>query len=419
VKKIAKKKFNIKDLKIDKQLFNSIYLPYLFDYSHRYNLYFGGRSSGKSFFIVDKLILLGISEKRRMLFLIKQTNRVNETIWRMTLDALEKFQLYEYCDFNKSEHTIIFPNGTYIKMSGMDSENKARGFVDIDTVFFEECTDFLEEDIESVDGTLRGKVKNKQLYFAMNPVSMQNWVYKYFGFDTGIIPPDTFILKTTYLDNKWCDDATIKRMERLKERNPARYKIEAEGNFATLDKLVFSYTAKKLDVNELIRNNTELITLIGMDFGFLDPTTCILSLYDDKSKTLYICDEIYQKGLTNEDIARLVKQKGWHKNVIIADSANPKDIADLRKMGLTKIKPCKKGKNSIISGIKKMQEMEIIINETCENTITEFDNYAWQKSKLTGEYVEIPIDSFNHCIDGIRYSIQNIRKKARILTVKL
>ena len=109
-----------------------------------------------------------------------------------------------------------------------------------------------------------------------------------------------------------------------------------------------------------------------MDFGFNDPTTCILSLYDDKSKTLYICDEIYQKGLTNEDIARLVKQKGWHKNVIIADSANPKDIADLRKMGLTKIKPCKKGKNSIISGIRKMQEMEIIINETCENTITEF-----------------------------------------------
>lgn len=96
MKKIAKKKFNIKDLKIDKQLFNSIYLPHLFDYSHRYNLYYGGRSSGKSYFIVDKLILLGISEKRRMLFLIKQTNRVNETIWRMTLDALEKFQLYEY-----------------------------------------------------------------------------------------------------------------------------------------------------------------------------------------------------------------------------------------------------------------------------------------------------------------------------------
>ena len=419
MKEIAKKKFNIKDLKIDKQLFNSVYLPHLFDYSHRYNLYYGGRSSGKSYFIVDKLILLGISEKRRMLFLIKQTNRVNETIWRMTLDALEKFQLYEYCDFNKSEHTIIFPNGTYIKMSGMDSSEKAKGFVDIDCVWFEECTDFLEDDIESIDGVLRGKVKNKMIYFSMNPISMQNWTYKYFGFDTGIIPPDTFILKTTYLQNKWCDDATIKRMERLKERSPARYKIEAEGNFATLEKLVFSYTTKKLDVNELIKNNTDLITCIGMDFGFNDPTTCILSLYDEQTKTLYICDEIYKKGLTNEDIARLVKEKGWHKNIIIADSANPKDIADLRKMGLTKIKPCKKGKNSIISGIRKMQEMEIVINETCENTITEFDNYAWQKDKQTLEYVDIPIDTFNHCIDGIRYSIQNIRKKGRILTVKL
>ena len=417
MKKIAKKKFNITNLKIDKQLFNSIYLPHLFDYSHRYNLYYGGRSSGKSFFIVDKLIILGISEKRRMLFLIKQTNRINETIWRMTLDALEKFQLYEYCDFNKSEHIIVFPNGTYIKMSGMDSSEKAKGFVDIDCAWFEECTDFLEDDIESIDGVLRGKVKNKMLYFSMNPISMQNYTFKYFGFDTGIIPDDTLILKSTYLDNKWVDDATIKRMERLKERNPARYKIEAEGNFATLEKLVFSYTAKKLDVNELIRNNTELITLIGMDFGFNDPTTCILSLYDDKSKTLYICDEIYQKGLTNEDIARLVKQKGWHKNIIIADSANPKDIVDLRKMGLTKIKPCKKGKNSIISGIRKMQEMEIIINETCENTIIEFDNYAWIKKD--GEYIDTPIDTFNHCIDGIRYSIQNIKKKARILTVKL
>ena len=419
MKEIAKKKFNIKDLKIDKQLFNSVYLPHLFDYSHRYNLYYGGRSSGKSYFIVDKLILLGISEKRRMLFLIKQTNRVNETIWRMTLDALEKFQLYEYCDFNKSEHTIIFPNGTYIKMSGMDSENKARGFVDIDLAFFDECTDFLEEDIESVDGTLRGKVKNKQLYFAMNPVSMQNWVYKYFGFDTGIIPPDTFILKTTYLQNKWCDDATIKRMERLKERNPARYKIEAEGNFATLDKLVYSYTVEEFDYKQILKQpNTNLI--VGLDFGYInDPSALVASVVDEDNKKLYIFDEFSRKGMLNNELAQMIKDKGYSKEIIIADSAERKSIDELRKLGITRIKPAKKGHGSIMTGIQKVNQYDLIVHPTCTNIQDEFDNYSYKKDKNTGEYINVPNDSWNHLCDALRYAIQSVKKKARILTVGL
>lgn len=253
------------NIKLTKSLFNEVYLPYLFDYSHRYNVYYGGRASGKSYYICDKLLIKGLNEKRRMLFLMKQGNKVKDTIWALFINSIQKFKIYDKCKINRTDFTIELPNGTYIKMMGMDDPEKAKGFVDIDTIWLEECTAFTEDDVELLDGTLRGSKDNKEIYFSFNPISKQNWVYKYFGFDTGITPPDTFILKTTYKDNKWCDESTIKRLERLKERNPARYRIEAEGDFATLDKLVFDYTIEDFETKDIINNDT--VALFGLDFG--------------------------------------------------------------------------------------------------------------------------------------------------------
>lgn len=415
------KQFNIKNLKIDKRMFNDVYFKHIEDYSHRYNIYYGGRNSGKTYAICDLLLLKGMKEKRRMLFMVKQSARIEESLWTLTLNELQKFNLLEYCIINKSTHTITLPKyETVIKMTGLDNESKGKLFFDASDIWLDEATDFLEQEVDTLDGTLRGKYKYpKQLFLSFNPVSRSSFVYKKYGFDTGIIPEDTFILKTTYKDNKWCDEATIKRLERLKEKNPARYKIEAEGDFATLDKLIFTYKTEKLDANELIRNNTELITCIGLDWGFNDPTTVILSLYDRDAQTLYIVDEIYQRGLTNAQIANLIKLKGWHKNIIYADCANPKDIVDLRNFGISKIKPCRKGKDSIMNGVRRLQEMDIIINESCENTITEFDNYCFEKSKLSGEYLDKPIDQWNHCIDSIRYSLQCIKNKPKIIKIRL
>ena len=354
-----------------------------------------------------------------MLFLMKQGNKVEETIWQLTIDSLVKFKIYDKCKINKSNHTIELPNGTWIKMTGLDDSEKVKAYVNIDTVWLEEATNFTVSDVELIDGTVRGKKKNKELYFSFNPVSKQNFVYSYFGFDTGIIPEDTFILKTTYKDNKWCDEATIKRLERLKTKNPARYRIEAEGEFANLDKLVYSYDTEKFDYKEILKQpNTILI--VGLDFGYINDCSALVgAIVDNENMKLFIFDEYFRKGMLNNEIAQMIKDKGYSKEVIIADSAERKSIDELKKLGITRMKPAKKGHGSIMTGIQKINQYEIIVHPNCINIIDELDNYSYQKDKVTGEYINKPIDSYNHGLDALRYAIQSVKKKAKILTVRL
>lgn len=357
-----------------------------------------------------------------MLFLMKQDNKVEDTVWRMTLDALHKFRFYSECKINKSNHTIELPNGSWIKCVGLQDSERIKGYVNIDTVWLEECTNFSVDDVELIDGTIRGNAKNKEIYFSFNPVSKQNWVYKYFGFDTGITPDDTFILKTTYKDNKWCDEATIKRLERLKERNPARYKIEAQGDFATLDKLIIpSYEVKEFDWKEKLHNEKNRTFLaLGCDFGYQDPTAFIASVVDDTDKKLYIFNEHYQRGMLNTDIARMILSKGFHKEKIFFDCAEPKSIQEIKRLGVTRATSCRKGKDSIKHGLQKIVQYEIIVHPSCVHTMDEFDNYSYKKNKDTGEYTSEPLDNgYCHLVDALRYSLQIIKKKATILTVKL
>lgn len=358
---------------------------------------------------------------------MKQDNKVEETVWRMLLDSLVKFKLYDKISkkkgINKSNHTVTFPNGSWIKCVGLQEPERIKGYVNIDTVWMEECTNFTAEDVELVDGTIRGRVKNKEIYFSFNPVSKQNWVYKYFGFDTGITPEDAFILKTTYKDNKWCDDATIKRLERLKERNPSRYKIEAEGDFATLDKLVIPhYNVEEFDWKEKLYedNGDRRFLALGFDFGFQDPNGFICSVVDDKNNKLYIFDEHYQRAMLNPDIARMILSKGFQKEKIFCDCAEPKSIQELRKLGIAKATPCRKGKGSIANGLKKILEYKIIVHPSCVHMQSEFDNYCYKKDKQTGEYTSEPLDNgWCHLVDALRYSLQIVKKKAKILAVSL
>lgn len=407
------------DIKIDKKLFNDAYLPYLFDYSHRYNVYYGGRSSGKSYFICDKLIIKCVNDKRRMLWLMKEGNKVESTIWQLAMDSLIKFKIYDKVKINLSKSTIEFPNGSWIKMIGLKNSEDVKAYVNIDTIWAEETSNFNASDIDIIDGTIRGKKKFKELYFSFNPVSKANFVYSYFGFDTGIVPEDTFILKTTYRDNKFCDESTIKRLERLKTKNFARWKIESEGEFATLDKLVYSYTVEEFNYKEILKQPNTM-AIFGLDFGYInDNSALVCGIVDNLNMKLYLYDEFFRKGMLNNEIAQMIKDKGYSKEVIIADSAERKSIDELKKLGITRIKPARKGHGSIMNGVQRINQYELIVHPSCSNIQDELDNYSYQKDKVTGEYINKPIDSWNHGLDALRYAIQSVKKKAKILTVKL
>ena len=395
------------NLNISKQIFCPIYLPYLYDYSKRYNVYYGGRASGKTKFIMQKLLIKGLRERRTILLMRKQTTQLRDSVWKEMLQTISDFHLLDYFSINKTEFRITCKiNGTEFKCLGLDEPEKIKGFADISDVFMDEVTGFNKEDVELIDGTLRSpKFKLPlQMYFAFNPISKANFVYTYFGFDTGIVPQNTVILKSTYLDNPFLGANVAERYEALKQRDYQRWQIEALGDFVSLDRLVF----QNVKVEEFNHADIKGQLICGLDYGFVnDISAFVASLLDEENKKLYVFKIWGDTNKTNQELANIIKAMGFSKSVIIADCAEQKSIEEMRREGIIKIKPSVKGADSIIHGIQKLQQYEIIVHPDCEGIITEFQNYAWQKDKQSGEYINKPIDAFNHYIDALRYSLQS------------
>jgi phage terminase large subunit len=139
---------------------------------------------------------------------------------------------------------------------------------------------------------------------------------------------------------------------------------------------------------------------------------------DDENKKMYIVNEHYQRGMLNSDIGSMIKYRGFSKSEIIADSAEPKSIDELKKLGITKVKPSVKGQGSVLQGVQLIQQYELIIHPSCENFIVEVNNYAWDVDKKTNKPLNKPIDDFNHLMDALRYAIQSIlqpKAKAKVL----
>lgn len=405
------------NLNIKKSVFLPCYQPYVTDYSKRYNVYYGGRGSGKTIFVYQKLLLKGLKEKRTILLMRKTTANCKFSVWKELKEAVDRFQLTKYFTFYESDYSAVCNlNGTVFKCTGLDVAEKIKGFSEISDVLLEEATEFTKEDFELIDGTVRSVKYDLplQIYCLFNPVSKVNWVYTHFGFDTGIVPPDTFILKTTYLDNPHLSPDYIKRMENMRITNPTRWKIEALGDFVSLDRLVF-HNWKSEEFNHAdIKGDL----LVGMDFGFVnDESTILASVLDETEKRIYVFKEWGATNKTNDELAKIISALGFSKSVIVADSAEQKSIEEIKRLGVTRIKPAVKGADSIIHGIQKLQQYEIIIHPSCAGLLVEMENYTWVKDKKTGEYINKPIDSFNHYIDALRYSLQCVDNSKKLKTL--
>lgn len=400
-------------LNIKRQIFNDAYYKYLTDYSHRFEVYYGGAGSGKSVFIGQKLLIKALSSKRKILVMRKVGATIKDSCWQLIIDNLSQFHIYDKCVINKSTFSIELPNGSIFLFKGMDDSEKIKSIAGITDIWVEEATEFILEDVEQLNLRLRAKADNLQMLFSFNPISKANWVYKRWFDDDSVIDEDTIIIKTTYKDNKFLPDGYIETIEKMASTNPTYYRIYALGEFASLDKLVYNNWSIGT-----IEDTADLELLCGLDFGYVnDPTAFIVSFVNEEQKTLYIAREFVKTGLLNDAIANIIIELGFGKSTIIADSAEQKSIEELRRSGLYRISPAAKGKGSILQGIQKLQQYKIIVNPECDHTITELQNYAWKKDKASGEYVNQPIDEFNHCLDALRYSLQCIEKYSKIKTI--
>ena len=404
-------------LNINKEkVFLPCYQPYVEDYQYRYNVYYGGRGSGKTHFVISKLLIKGLKEKRMILLMRKTATSLKYSVWKELNEAVDRFGLRKYFDFHVSDYSATCKiTGTVFKCLGLDEAEKIKGFSNVSDCLLEEATEFNETDFDLIDGTIRSIDYNLplQAYLLFNPIAKTNWVYKRWGFDTGIVPHNTFILKTTYLDNPYLSQDYIARMENMRLTNPTRWEVEALGKFVSLDKLIFhNWIVEQFD-NAAIKGEL----LVGLDFGFINDISALTaSLLDEENKKLYIFKEWGDTGKTNEELAAIISSLGFSKSVIVADSAEQKSIEEIKRKGISRIKPCSKGKDSIIHGIQKLQNYQIIIHPDCVGVITEFENYSWEKNK-DGEYVNKPIDKFNHYIDSLRYSLQCVDNTRKLHTM--
>ena len=386
-------------LNIARSLFNDAYFPYLFDYSNRYEVYYGRAGSGKSVFITQKILCKACTSKRKVLVIRKYATTLKDSVFQLFIDQLKKWKIYKFCKVNMSTYTITLPNESVLLFKGLDDPEKIKSITDITDIWCEECSELSLDEFTQLDLRLRAQSGNLQIFVSFNPVSKQNFVYQKW-FANGA-PDNTFVLHTTYKDNKFLPKEYIDALLEKQKSNPTYYKIYALGEFCTLDKLVY-YNWK---VEDFDHTQIKGKLLVGLDFGYTnDPTALVASVMTDKK--IYIFKEWVDTNKTNPQIAQVIKSLGLQKSTIICDSAEPKSIQELRQNGIYAARESTKGPDSIIHGIQKLWEYEIIVHPSCTETITEFENYAWQKDKTTGEYINKPIDQFNHCMDALRYSLQ-------------
>lgn len=280
-----------------------------------------------------------------------------------------------------------------------------------------------EDDFNKVDMSIRGEIPEplfKQHTFTFNPWSDKIWLKRRF-FDkvspsTGLSPEgDILAITKNYDCNEFLGDDDRLIFERMKEENPRRYSIEGLGEWGIAEGLVyenwqemdFDYEHMKWEKDKY--DNPVYRDLAGLDFGYTnDPTAFIALLVDEKSRRIFIYDEVYKTRMKNQDIYDTLRYKGFANARICADSEDPKTIDELKDKGLNRIFGAKKGPGSVNAGIQKLQDYKIFVHPRCVNTIVELSNYIWAPDKDTGKPTNNPMDEYNHLMDALRYATEEL-----------
>ena len=406
-------------INIHTNIFNPVYLPYLEDYSTRFLLFYGGAGSGKSHFIAQRLVYKALKDTRKILVLRKVNRTTKASTFQLLLDTLNQFGILNYCVINRTDFSITLPTGSQFLCMGLDDPEKIKSITGLTDAWLEEATEFSLDDFSQVNLRVRDpKAENQEIILSLNPVSKANWCYLHFFAENPEL--DEFrktvrIVHTTYKDNPHLPEAYVQALLMMKATNEVYYKIYALGEFGSLDKLIYN-NWQKMDFDpDTIKGKL----LCGLDFGYTnDPTAFTASILVENERRIYIFKEWGGTGYLNNAIADQIKEMGFAKSIICADSAEQKSIDEIKRLGISRIKPCVKGKGSVLQGIQKLQQYELIVHPSCENVIEELENYAWKKDKQTNEYINEPAEGFDHYMDSLRYSLQCLDVRTQLTTMK-
>ena len=385
------------------------------NFKGRYRVCKGGRGSKKSTTTAMWIIYNMMKMPLANTLVVRQTfNTHLDSTWVQLKWATQQLGVAHLWTFSKSPLKATYnPTGQVILFRGLDDPMSITSItVPVGYLcwcWFEEAYQVKSEDaFDKVDMSIRGELPEgyfKQITLTFNPWSDKHWLKKRFFDEPN--DEDKLAITTNYLCNEWLGEDDIKLFSHIQKKFPKRYKVEGLGDWGIIDGLVFD----NWKIEEFDHTKIKGELLVGLDFGYVnDPTALVCSILDEQNKKLYIFDEHCQKGMLNDAIAQMITNKGYSKSAIIADSAEQKSIEEIKRKGIYRIKPAVKGGGSIVQGIQQLLQYDIIVHPSCEETIKELENYAWDVDK-EGTGINKPIDAYNHCIDALRYSLQCVGQK--------
>lgn len=401
-------------------LINPTYLPYL-NKPHFLQIFFGGSSSGKSFFITDKIVIDNL-QGCNWLICRNVANTIRRSVFNEITKSISNLELMEHYAINKSDMIITCKlNQKQILFAGLDDPEKIKSITPqngvLERVFIEEATEIKRDAYLQLKKRLRGKSEHsKHILMAFNPILKSHWIYQDFfrewrddstcyeslnyGATKDKKGTSICILKTTYKDNIFLTQDDIDSLEN--ETDPYYYQVYTLGNFGILGNVIF----KNWRVEDLSDRIPQFDRVhCGCDFGFASDPNALIKVHLDKTrKKIYVYDEWYQAGMTDDELLN-VCHTFCENQYLICDSAEPKTI-DFLATNNIKAVGAVKGADSVNRGIRWLQGYEIIIDAKCQNFKNEIEQYRWQEDKF-GNAMARPVDANNHLLDALRYALND------------
>lgn len=386
----------------------------------RYIIMKGSAGSGKSVDTAMHYVLRLMSDKGRNLICVRKSDITNRdstyaeltgAIYRMFGDKAEA-----YWKIRQSPLALeCRANGNQIIFRGVNDEKQREKLKSITfqkgkltDVWIEEATEITQADFEIIDDRLRGELPPGQFYqirCTFNPVNKNHWIKKVF-FDM----PDSNVLThhSTYLQNRFIDDAYRARMERRKLVDPEGYQIYGLGEWGEIGGLILHNWEIK-DISQNLNDYDDIA--LGQDFGFNHANAILLLGWKDDN--IYILDEIYlHEKSTSEIVQEAIKHGIPTKKRMWCDSAEPDRISEWQKAGFKLAKGVDKGgsRGSVKAQIDWLKQRYIYVHPHCINTIKEMQQWKWKKDDRTGEYLDDPVPVMDDAMAALRYGVEGWRK---------
>jgi phage terminase large subunit len=346
----------------------------------------GGTRSSKTYSLCQLFIVKCLEETGKIFTICRKTlPALKGTAYRDFIEILKELDLYSEANHNKSELSYML-NGNLIEFIGVDQPQKIRGRKR-DSLWLNEANEFTYEDWQQL--ILRTTDK---IYLDYNPSDPYSWIY-----EKVITRDDCTFLKSTYRANPFLDKDTIAEIERLKDIDPDYWRVYGLGEIGSIQTMIFRNFNLVDDVQGRLIG-------YGLDFGFTNSPTALVEVRQLED-SLYIRELLYEKRLTNTDLANKLREFGIDRvTEIVADSAEPKSIEEIYRQGFN-IKPAKKGAG-IHLGIDIMRRYKLNVTKDSLNAIKEFRGYKWATDK-NGDVLNTPVKINDHLIDATRYLCLN------------